>query len=434
MSLIKNQSMTDKNLAAHRQNGRQSRGAATAQGKERSRAANLRHGFYSREREEALGALGEDPAQLAALREATHNQWQPANDFQARAADRLAGLWWRMERADRIQESLAAGQMQEFQQRRQDKALRMRYQGVPQMDILELLMNGAADPRFYAASGYFEIFFQAFGKKVDGTKKDILDLMHRLRKPEGGVLPTGVVAQASVLAPDPDSQVPSPEAADPYLEGQAEMDDADFPIPRSPFPVAVGAEREELREELHGMARHELELTRAAMNPEFEEQERPLTRIERDQVQAMPHRHAELMRREEERCFRQFMRLGTFLIKIQDRAEKRAENEGAPGYVDENTERGKTEEMTNCSESAAEAAPQVVGNAESEVDAGSEPGTAASGARNPGSAVEEVESEAWSPGSEVEKDMPGVEKVGPGVVSGRPGEAARQAGQVGSSS
>ena len=47
MSLIKKQSMTDKNRAAHQRNGRQSRGAATAEGKERSRAAHLRHGFYS---------------------------------------------------------------------------------------------------------------------------------------------------------------------------------------------------------------------------------------------------------------------------------------------------------------------------------------------------------------------------------------------------
>jgi hypothetical protein len=36
--------MTEKNLAAHQQNARQSRGAATPQGKERARAANLRHG------------------------------------------------------------------------------------------------------------------------------------------------------------------------------------------------------------------------------------------------------------------------------------------------------------------------------------------------------------------------------------------------------
>ncbi|MGD0226167.1 MAG: hypothetical protein ABSF71_27865, partial [Terriglobia bacterium] len=66
MSLIQKPSMTDKNRTAHQRNGRQSREAATPEGKERSRAAHLRHGFYSQQREEALCALGEDPAELAA--------------------------------------------------------------------------------------------------------------------------------------------------------------------------------------------------------------------------------------------------------------------------------------------------------------------------------------------------------------------------------
>ena len=50
MSLIQKPPMTDNNRTAHQRNGRQSRGAATPQGKERSRAAHLRHGFYSQQR------------------------------------------------------------------------------------------------------------------------------------------------------------------------------------------------------------------------------------------------------------------------------------------------------------------------------------------------------------------------------------------------
>ena len=67
MSLIKQAQTTDKKSAARRRNGRKSRGAMTAAGKERIRAANLKHGYYSKIREEALIALGEDPAELAAL-------------------------------------------------------------------------------------------------------------------------------------------------------------------------------------------------------------------------------------------------------------------------------------------------------------------------------------------------------------------------------
>jgi hypothetical protein len=57
------------------------------------------------------------------------------------------------------------------------------------------------------------------------------------------------------------------------------------------------------------------------------------------------------MRKEEETCFRQFMRLGTFLLKIQDR--KSAGNEGSTGHVDENTEGDKMDTVPYCFEPVA---------------------------------------------------------------------------------
>ena len=184
MSLIQKHSMTDKNRAAHQRNGRQSRGAATVEGQERSRAAHLRHGFYSRQREEALRALGEDPAELAALIDATHEDWRPANAFQARIAERLARLLWRMERAERVQESLAAQPVQRHEKHRQAVVEALRRQTTPQLDVLELLREDAADPRYYTARGFFRDFCAAFGKQVkDEREKEILLLMHRLRKP-----------------------------------------------------------------------------------------------------------------------------------------------------------------------------------------------------------------------------------------------------------
>ena len=108
MSLVKKPEMTEKNRAAHGRNGRQSRGAATPEGKERSRAANLRHGIYSQMSDEALPALGEDPAELAVLIEGAYEQWRPANASQAQMVERLARLQWRMDRAERRQDNLAA--------------------------------------------------------------------------------------------------------------------------------------------------------------------------------------------------------------------------------------------------------------------------------------------------------------------------------------
>lgn len=90
MSLMKQAQSTDKKSASRRRNGRQSRGAKTAEGKERIRAANLKHGYYSKVREEALVSLGEDPKDLAALiagalppphpEAMSDSEWEETND------------------------------------------------------------------------------------------------------------------------------------------------------------------------------------------------------------------------------------------------------------------------------------------------------------------------------------------------------------------
>ena len=97
MALIE-QTMTEKNLEAHQRNAQQSHGAATAEGKERARAANLRHGYYSEMRDQALVALGEDPEGLAALAEGARQQFRPTNAYQEWITGRIASLQWRIQR------------------------------------------------------------------------------------------------------------------------------------------------------------------------------------------------------------------------------------------------------------------------------------------------------------------------------------------------
>ena len=64
MSLWKKPTITEKGIAASRANGKRSRGPATAEGRERIRDANTRHGFYSPAEGVALRALGEKPDEL----------------------------------------------------------------------------------------------------------------------------------------------------------------------------------------------------------------------------------------------------------------------------------------------------------------------------------------------------------------------------------
>ncbi len=112
MSLLRKRTLTPQRLAAFQSNGRHSCGPATPEGIERIRAANLRHGFYSQAQGEALRALGEDPAEFEHLLESLIATWQPADEFESRLVTRLARALWRMERGDRIQESMAVAQLE----------------------------------------------------------------------------------------------------------------------------------------------------------------------------------------------------------------------------------------------------------------------------------------------------------------------------------
>jgi hypothetical protein len=103
--------MTKKRITASRANGRRSRGARTREGRARAAAANLRHGFYSEAQGDVLVALGEDPVRFESLVDSLTETWQPANEMEMRLVMRMVRALWRMERADRIQESLTAEQL-----------------------------------------------------------------------------------------------------------------------------------------------------------------------------------------------------------------------------------------------------------------------------------------------------------------------------------
>ena len=121
MALTKRRRMTEENLEAHRRNAQLSRGPATPEGRERMRDAHLRHGFYSRDDRAALRALGENPAELQALREGLGDEQTAAIVLQEQLADRLARAVWRMKRADRMQEGYALRQAREEEKAREGR-------------------------------------------------------------------------------------------------------------------------------------------------------------------------------------------------------------------------------------------------------------------------------------------------------------------------
>ncbi len=121
MSLIKRHSLTARQLAANRKNQKLCNGVLTDEGRERIRAAHLRHGFYSQAEEVALRALGEDPAEFQDLLEALWEEWQPTPGLQEELVMRLGRALWLIYRADRMQEGYALRQAQDASAGREDR-------------------------------------------------------------------------------------------------------------------------------------------------------------------------------------------------------------------------------------------------------------------------------------------------------------------------
>ncbi|MDR3674754.1 MAG: hypothetical protein P4N24_04650, partial [Acidobacteriota bacterium] len=121
------------------------------------------------------------------------------------------------------------------------------------------------------------------------------------------------------------------QSADPYLRELADWDDDNSAVPVLSIPVAEGAERDGLRQELVTLAKMGLE----NLHAELKRYEAPLSRIVQDDLQSGPHQHSELMQREEESCFRQFMRLGNFLMKMQNHGERQVTGDRLQGTAGE---------------------------------------------------------------------------------------------------
>jgi hypothetical protein len=105
MSLTPKRELREKKLAANQINGRKSRGAVTPEGKARAAQANLRHGFYSQANQEVLRALGEDPAEYRRMMGSLETDLAEA--MHAQIVDRIGRTFWRMQRAERMQDGLA---------------------------------------------------------------------------------------------------------------------------------------------------------------------------------------------------------------------------------------------------------------------------------------------------------------------------------------
>ena len=306
-SLVKSPVVTPEKVAANQANGRQSQGPATPEGLDRCHDSPVRHGFYSKRTGEALRALGEDPEELEQLLESLRATWQPSDEFQKRLVERLARAIWRLERSDRVQDSIAVKQVREMN-RELDRLIDKGLQAYDRkLEALEKLAEAVRDEQFVAGRNAFVAFNTAFGEQLEGLEGragEVLTLLYQLLDPEGS---------------HPDAPAPDPE-----------------------LPIATGADRTEGRELVASLLREEIEAVTLARQRDRESRLEFNAPYYRDSAIPPNASRAGAVFRMEETSFRQIAKFTDLLLRLKAKEEagaedsKKTRNEGGSHDVVDN--------------------------------------------------------------------------------------------------
>ena len=293
MSLIKKPELTSEKLAANQANAQLSRGPMTPEGLERAREARVIHGFYSESGKGALRALGEDPKAFKDLHLSLIQTWQPHDPFEDRLVQRLARALWRLERGDRMQESMMVTRIQKVDAEADRRARRQSTIYQRKLAGLNSLLEACGRTEFVTTQVEIDALASAYGGKPKGQAREILMLLLHLGPGHGNK--------------------PELTAGD----GLALRDEAHL-------HVAEGPKRDELRGRLRALLREEISALEERQAEQGDELLETTSPYYRDAVLASEDRRAALMARMEESSLRQVERLTRLLIKAQEeRAARR---------------------------------------------------------------------------------------------------------------
>jgi hypothetical protein len=362
MSLVRSPKLTEKKVAANERNRNRSHGPATDEGRERIRAAHLRHGFYAQEEEVAMRALGEDPAQFQELLEGLWEECKPRGALQEGLVIRLARAMWLTNRADRMQEGCAVRQAQEVSSGREDRVHARMMRLKITAERLRLLAKSVECEQYVTTPADLE---KMKNLHQEGVLKDMgeiaLALFYQLQAPgtgEDGIDPDergrravarlkGIFGLSSDVAPRPvkiaSDFIPpqdcrqnaqasvalgvSPAPADPSpRSGQALKvcaTQAEEKDKRNPNITAAEWEaRERPRQLLENILKRQVERCEALRKSLLKESVKGPSPYERAAEIAPTHPNARLMRRMQDSNFREVRRLTNMLLKIK-RQERR---------------------------------------------------------------------------------------------------------------
>ncbi|MGD1155033.1 MAG: hypothetical protein ABSA41_04325 [Terriglobia bacterium] len=356
MSLVKSPRMTEKKLAANRRNRKLAHGPATAKGRERIRAAHLRHGFYAQAEEVALRALGEDPAQFQELLGRLWEKWNPTDALQEKLVARLARAVWRLDRSDRMQEGYALRQAKDVSIGREDRLHAQMMRLKMTSASLQSLAQSVAREHYVTTPADLELMQNLHQEGVVKEMGEIaLALFYQLQEPgapgeqdEGGGRSDPEANVRKVVAriqeifgvrtsgPEPEADV-APASPGPFPDRQdgagsrpqgsqqdAGATEAEEEGPTSGISSAEWEAREPVRQLLEHILSRQVEICEAQRKGTLRESLTGPSPYERAAEIAPTHRNATLMRRMEDSNFRQVARVTSLLMKMK-RQERQIE-------------------------------------------------------------------------------------------------------------
>jgi len=329
MSLTKKRKQTENRLAAIRRSQKLSH---TPGGRERIRAALLRHGYSLQAEEAAMRALGEDPAQFQELLEGLWETYQPSDAAQEGLVIQLAQATWLMNRAIRMQEGYALRQAQEVNRGRQDRLHAKMMRLTMTAESLRLLVQAVAHQHYVTTPADLEkmknlhqegvvkemaenalvLFYQL---QVPGTGEDGLDPFEAARR---------MVAQAkeifgigtTALSPPPSNLPPDsrpPQESEQYPDAVEEKSDERYPN----ITAAEWEARERPRQLLENILTRQVDACEAQRKVLLKESVKGPSPYERAAEIAPTHPNALIMRRTQDSCFREIRRVTNLLLKIK---------------------------------------------------------------------------------------------------------------------
>jgi hypothetical protein len=363
MSLIKKPAMTEKKVAANARNRKLAHGPATDEGRERIRAAHLRHGFYAQAEEAALRALGEDPDQYQQLLEDLWEEWQPVGAMQEGLVIRLRRCMWLTNRADRMLEGCAVQQAQEMNSGRQERLHARMMRLKMTAESLGLFAQSVARKHYVTTPEDLE---KMKNLHQEGVVKEMAEnalvLFYQLQVPgmgEDGLDPfeaaRRMVAQAKEIFgiglnppnPPPSNVTPdSSQVGDDEQDAEAVEEEHDERYPS--ITAAEWEARERPRHLLENILKRQVEICEEQRKAVLKESLKGPSPYERATEIAPIHPNARVMRRMQDSNFREARRIINLLLKLKrhelrmevltKRAEKQArvsrdmlENKGVVG-------------------------------------------------------------------------------------------------------